>query len=508
MTANIDKNGKSAHRRWAEFRFGVVGGLLSAPPDKGTLAAELKRLAEQQWRHPISGELRKFGKSTIERWYGAAVANERKSPVDILRRKVREDAGTHPGLTEEVRAAIRLQHDRYPYWSYKLHYDNLVASFKDGSRKPSYATVKRFMKATGRTRRRRPRRRDDGSVTPGAQLAASSFEKREIRSYEREHVGALWHLDFHHCSRKVLIEEGRWVTPIALGILDDHSRLICHLQWYLAEGAENLCHGVMQAIMRRGLPRELMTDNGSAMGSDEFLNGLLRLGVTHDPTLPYSPHQNGKQESFWGRLEGRFVAMLDRCRELTLKKLNDMTFAWIEHEYNVVLHDETGETPAGRYAKAKSVMRSSPGLDELRGAFRCEEARTQRRSDGSVSIEGRRFEVPARYRHLRDVRVRYAEWDLGFVTLMDPRSGADLCRLYPQDKAKNASGIRKSVEPLDSGIAPSEPDGPAPELPPLLEKLLKQQRESGLPPAYIPKTNEQKNPDTAIAASTCSTNDE
>lgn len=496
----IDKNSKSAHRRWAEFRFGVVGGLLSAPPDKGTLALELERLAAREWKHPISGELRRFGKSTIERWHGAAVRSEKKSPVDVLRRKVREDAGRSRGLTEEVRAAIRSQYDRYPYWSYQLHYDNLVASLADGCPKPSYSTVKRFMKATGRMRRRRPKRRDDGSATPGAALAEAVFEKREVRSYEREHVGALWHLDFHHGSRKVLVEEGRWATPIVLGILDDHSRLSCHLQWYLAESAENLCHGVIQAIMRRGLPRELMTDNGSAMKSDEFLEGLVRLGIMHDPTLPYSPHQNGKQESFWGRLEGRLMAMLDRCQTLTLKKLNDLTFAWAEYEYNVVKHDETGETPAERYGKAKSVLRPSPEFEPLRAAFRCEETRTQRQSDGTVSIEGRRFEIPARYRHLKTLQVRYALWDLGFVTLMCPRTGVDLCRLYPQDKAKNASGIRKSKEPIETGLPQlSQPEESGPELPPLLEKLLKRQEESGLPPAYIPKTDEQKTPGMATA---------
>ena len=55
-----------------------------------------------------------------------------------------------------------------------------------------------------------------------------------------------------------------------LGILDDHSRLCCHLQWYLSETAEDLVHGLSQAIQKRGLPRALMTDNGSAMIAEEI----------------------------------------------------------------------------------------------------------------------------------------------------------------------------------------------------------------------------------------------
>ena len=49
--------------------------------------------------------------------------------------------------------------------------------------------------------------------------------------------------------------------------------------------------------------------------------------------------------------------------------------------------------------------------------------RMQRKSDGTVVIEGRRFEVPNRYRHLSRVEVRYAGWDLGLVHLVDARTG-------------------------------------------------------------------------------------
>jgi hypothetical protein len=40
------------------------------------------------------------------------------------------------------------------------------------------------------------------------------------------------------------------------------------------------------------------------MIAEELKQGLLRLGVVHETTLPYSPYQNGKQESFWAGLEG------------------------------------------------------------------------------------------------------------------------------------------------------------------------------------------------------------
>jgi transposase InsO family protein len=95
----------------------------------------------------------------------------------------------------------------------------------------------------------------------------------------------------------VLTAGGQWLRPIALGILNDHSRLCCHVQWYLSETAEDLVHGLSQAIQKQGLPRALLTDNGSAMVAEEVTEGLLRLGIVQERALPYSPYQKGYTSS-------------------------------------------------------------------------------------------------------------------------------------------------------------------------------------------------------------------
>src|SRR5262249_38053367 len=142
----------------------------------------------------------------------------------------------------------------------------------------SYSTVRRYMRACGLVRMPRlPSRERSGEAR-----ARRRWQTREIRSYEATHVGALWHLDFHHGSLRVLTSGGQCQRPVALAILDDHSRLCCHVQWYLSETAEDLVHGLSQAIQKRGLPRALLTDNGSAMVAEEVGEGLLRLGIVHE----------------------------------------------------------------------------------------------------------------------------------------------------------------------------------------------------------------------------------
>lgn len=482
------------HERWAHLRFSVVGQLLAAPPAKGELKAAITALAARTWQHPTTGDAVQFGFSTIERWYYRAL-KERTDPVGVLRRKLRTDAGHQLAISDAVRQAVLAQYAAYPSWSAKLHHDNLLALAETRPELkpvPSYATLRRFMSANGLAKRRRvtPRRTD------GAERAEARIIDREVRSYEAEYVNGLWHWDCHHGSRKVLDRRGAWVTPILFGVLDDRSRLACHLQWYLAETAEVIAHGLSQAFQKRGLPRAALSDNGAAMTAAEITEGLARLGILHHTTLPYSPYQNAKQEAFWGPVEGRLIAMLEHVPDLTLSFLNEATQAWVEHEYNRKLHAEIGEAPITRFLAGPNVTRSSPDSDTLRLAFTRSAHRTQRKSDGTIVIEGRRFEVPNRYRQLNRLEVRYASWNLGLVHLVDERTGQVLGRLYPQDKTQNASGLRRSLDPLSPPAVdpPRPPTTPVSTIPPLLARLLDQQAGSGLPPPYLP--NDQEGDDT------------
>jgi hypothetical protein len=220
---------------------------------------------------------------------------------------------------------------------------------------------------------------------------------------------------------------------------------------------------------------------------------LAALGIVHQTTLPYSPYQNAKQESFWGRVEGRLMAMLEGCEELTLELLNEATQAWVELEYNREVHSELGVSPLQRYLEGPSVGRECPSSEVLRRAFRAEVGRTQRRSDGTLSLLGRRFEVPSRFRHLERLRVRYASWDLSSVDLVDPRSGEILCPIYPLDKVRNAEGTRRRLRPVSDAPAPEVQTVPASSMAPLLRKLMADYAATGLPPAYLPHWNAPRN---------------
>ena len=464
--------------RWARLRFQIIGPLLASPPEAGELGVRLDELADKTYVHPSTGERVRFARSTIERWLYAA-RNEPKDPIRALERKVHGRAGTHPTVGAVLREAIGAQHRAHPRWSYQLHRDNFVAWAKTQpsmGRVPSYTTICRYMKAHGMVRARNKSR--------SAVREAAECEPHEMRSYEVTHVHGLWHTDGHVGSRSVLLADGSYEKPHLLGVLDDHSRLGCHLQWYLGdERAETVVHCLSQAIQKRGLFGSLLTDGGAGFVAAETTEGLSRLSVVHHKTLPRTPEQNAKQENFWAQIEGRLMAMLEGHKPLTLELLNRATQAWLELEYNRERHSEIGQSPLSRFLEGPSVGRPSPSSEELRHAFRRQELRTQRRSDGTLTVEGVRFEIPWRYRTMARPAVRFASWDLSSVTLVDPGRDVALCEIYPLDKAKNADGRRRVVEattrvpeaaPAPTGIAP------------LLRELMENYAATGLPPAYVP----------------------
>jgi putative transposase len=473
------------HERWAHLRFSVIGQLLAAPPAKGELRAAIAALAARQWCHPVTGEAVSFGFSTIQRWFYIAL-RERNDPVGKLRRKRRADAGRDRVMSDAVREAVLSQYAAHKGWTARLQHDNLIALSETRPELrpvPSYSTLRRFLKSHGLDKRRRvtPRR------TTGAERAEARLSEREVRSYEAEYVGSLLHWDCHVGSKKVITARGEWQAPVLFGVIDDRSRLVCHLQWYLTENAENIAHGLSQAFQKRGLPRAAQSDNGAAMTAVEIDEGLNRLGVFHERTLPYTPAANGKIETLWGVVEGRLLAMLEDVPDLTLAFLNEATQAWVERDYNRRVHSETNETPVERFLAGPDVMRPCPDSASLKLAFTKSDRRTQRRSDGTIVVEGNRFEVPSRYRHFTRLEIRYASWDLVHVYLVDEHTGQVLCRLFPQDKVRNAGGLRRPLDHISPQI-PQEPVAPpASGIAPLLARLIEQQAASGLPPPYLPK---------------------
>ena len=302
---------------------------------------------------------------------------------------------------------------------------------------PSYTSVRRFMRAQGLSRQRRRERLarsrwpqpPPGGRARGAQLRG------------RAHHG-LWHPDFHDGSRKVLTARGRWVTPQLVACSTTTPASAVTRSGISMRSAEARARARARRL-KRGLPRALMTDNGSAMKAAEIREGLELRSASWTPTLRVRPEQNAKREVFWAQVEGRLMAMLEGVADLTLELLNEATEAWVEREYNRAAAlarsarrrwraTSAGPTWAGRVRRATScgvpfAARPAHAAAERRHAHAC----------GAGASRCR----PA-CRHVERLRLRYARWDLRHVDVVDARTGAD---------ARDATRSTSSATPTASG---------------------------------------------------------
>jgi len=452
--------------KWAHFRHSVVAPLLSSPPDRGDLQKALSKLAEKTWKHPISGEATTFKFSTIEEWY-YRIQREKNDPISVLTRKERTDKGSRPSISDETADLIKSQYSKYPWWTVQLHAQNISSELllrNAGESSPSYSSVLRHMKACGLRKRPRPKQNDRGELD-----IFYGSERRETACFEAKNINEIWSLDFHHGGIKILDSKGIWRQPLVIAIIDHCSRLVCHAEWTFSEKTVDLVTAVSVAIMKRGRPRKILSDNGSAMKAGEFTEGLRRLGIEPVKIKPRTPKENGKSEAHWNSLEGQLVSMVIGHKGLTLKHLNDMTQAWYEMEYNRSIHREIKSTPLDRFVEGNNVGLISCDKESLNKAFRIDETRRLRRSDGTIRILDVLFRIPQQYWSRSKLQVRFARWDLGLVHLIDYATGHELSRIYPVDKIQNSEKKRRLLDcPVEISVEKERTEIPA-----HLEQLMK-----------------------------------
>lgn len=457
-------------RQVAEFRYSVLGELFARPPAKGELAARLREISNKDWHPPGCRFPERYCIRTLERWY-AQVKKNPTDPVTSLLPERRSDLGIRHAIKSEHMQWIKQYLREYSGWTTQLLVDNL-AVVPHLQPTPSYSTVLRWLHSIG-------------IYTCGIK-GKMRKKNRETLSFESMFSGEIWHLDMHSGSRKVLLPNGEYIQPKCIAYIDDHSRLVSHCQWVTNEDAAALVHITKQAFLKYDLPQKIHSDNGSAMISEEYETGLLKLGIKHDKIIPGLAFQNGKIESFWRPLEARLIKMLANVKPLTLEILNQYTQPWVMYDYNGSIHSETGQKPVDRYAGSKNVARKTPDFITIGKAFRRIIERTQRFSDGTISIDGVKFQTPRPYRHIKKLFVAYAQWDLSEAALVDEQTGIEISPIFPLDKNKNALGMRAPISDPLNEINVEESEVEATLIPPLLAKCMREFQKTSPVIGYIP----------------------
>ena len=188
-----------------------------------------------------------------------------------------------------------------------------------------------------------------------------------------------------------------------IAFLDDASRVLCHGQFFFDENVDTLVQAIRAAFYKRGVPEQLLVDNGSIYCSQEITLICARVGCILRHTAVRDAAAKGKIERFFRRVRDQFlVRKLDLS---SLDALNRQFTDWVENEYNAVLHDAIGMKPIDRFGIDLARVRflaPSEHNDELFFA----EAVRKVKKDNTFSFAGRRYETPVDLRD-KEIQLRY-----------------------------------------------------------------------------------------------------
>ncbi len=406
----------------AIFRFGVIFPLVECNTHEhwGEKESILKELVNTEWSIPYSN--RTFiSRATILNWASRYEKGGRK--IEALYPKDRGDRGRSRRLDSEAMDGLIRLREENPHLSVcRLVERARTSGLLPGEKDISMATVYRFMKQHKLKRKKK---------------------QKDMRKFEVQMSNDLWQSDCMHGG--TVLHEGKIRKTYLFALIDDHSRLITHGQFYLAENIDNYLDCFWTAMKKRGVPRKLYVDNGPSFRSHRLQLGCAGLGISLSYARPYRPQGKGKIERYFRTVRGQFMTELPD--NLTLQELNERFYDYVENVYHTRIHGTTGQTPLARYLKDGQNLRRVP--DDLVEYFRKKEIRLVNK-DRTVKLDGLLFEAPVglvgqkvtlRYENHYRIEVFVDEVSKGFLSPLDSHINSRMRRdKIEKDDRKHTGG--------------------------------------------------------------------
>jgi len=235
-------------------------------------------------------------------------------------------------------------------------------------------------------------------------LAPARDDAKKRLAFSMKYANQLWQADTLFGPYCQVGGSGSTRKPTKLiAFLDDASRVLCHGEFFFEENVDTLVKALRAAFYKRGVPEQLLVDNGSIYCSQEITLICARVGCLLRHTAVRDAAAKGKIERFFRRVRDQF---LNRTLDLaSLATLNRQFTAWVEQDYNATEHDAIGMKPIDRFGIDLSRVRFLPPSEHSDELFYAEATRTVKK-DNTFSFQSRRYETPVDLRD-RVIDLRY-----------------------------------------------------------------------------------------------------
>lgn len=359
-------------REIALFRYGVIADLVHLEPHHRGLYALLAKKAEHDYTIP--GSLRRHvAPETLRGWLRAY----RRGGFDALVPRVRADQGSTRSIPTHVVDLLCQMKEDSPDLSIpaliklaRAEHDDVVT---DEVVLPE-STVHRLLARRGLMKKR-----------------PEEPTSKDRRRFEHESAGDLWMSDVMYGPK--IRDAGRMRQTYLIAFIDDATRIVPHAAFTFSEGTVSYLAVLEQAVRRRGIPKRLYVDNGSAFRSKHLSVVCAKLGVALIHAKPYTPQGKGKMERWFRTTRMQLLPLMRPEQLVSLDAMNRALAGWIEGEYHHAPHRGLGdETPADKWARTSDGVRM-PAAD-LGDHFLAEQKRRVQK-DRTVTLDGVAFEADA-----------------------------------------------------------------------------------------------------------------
>ena len=370
-------------------KFSIISPVLNGQVTSN--AEYFRQVASKAIEMPYYG-MRNYSVKTLENW----LYLYHKFGLDGLIRNLRSDRGKRRKISTELGEEIMSRRKANPNVPVTVLYEQLV---KDGLIDPlniSKSTLYRYI--------------EDLAIS--GELVDNS-QKGESLRFSYEHVGDLWQGDVMY-GPNITIGRKKYQTYLHM-FLDDASRYPVYSQFYLAQNFETLRHCFKEAVLRRGIPRLVYTDNAKIYRSQQFEYICASLGCTLLHSQPFEPQGRGKIERMFGTVRMRFLSTLDPNIIKDLDSLNQRYFKWLEEDYIRKAHSGlNGQSPHEVFMSQISNLKLVKDINLVNENFLLRVSR-KIQHDATTQVDNVLYETDTRFVNKR-VEIRYEpEW-IGDIT--------------------------------------------------------------------------------------------
>lgn len=384
-------------------RFKAVNAIEDHVRKGCALAQALREVSLCPWPDETG---RCYAVRTLEDWW----YEYRKGGFGALEPRRRSDHGSFRSIDADTGRWLIEQVCQYPTIPVKVLYSHWK---QEGKALPPLRSLYRYLQRHGYDRKT---------------LQAGRLETGPTKAFAAPHVNDLWMVDFSPGPRLRLDPSSVLSTHLCL-IVDDCSRLIPFAAYYPKANTAAFLDTLKEAVLRRGVPLKLYTDQGKPFVNQHAQIVCANLGIRLLHAKPYHAWSKGKCERLIQTVQRGFESTLRIAgnQAESLDALNRKLSQWIQVTYHQRVHTATGLTPEARYHQELASLRKIE-LDpfEIEHLFYTRIWRTVRK-DGTVRIAKKLYEVNLSLRALR-VELRFNPFTLRRIEVWHQEAFACLAR--------------------------------------------------------------------------------